>query len=553
MSIASALAKTAQLQQLNGGKPLPKLPFPPAEGSETPPSPPGVAPTPLPRRGLFPSNLVLASDFSDNSPEYRQGGMRSPTFPIQTGPVVATTATPAASGAGEGIQTYTPNATYQAGSVVAYQSGIYQAKTSTSAKPRVGVLAASDPNWQILASGTADNIQPGSFQSVPNAAAVSAVTGQIRLDSSQGVPPVGSISPILSSPFSYVATTTTITISWTGLTISLVNSQTISIPNGSIEITGLNPSTTYSFFPYYNGSAVQFVASVNVPSLQQLAGVQLDGSSGQITTTNSLTSPTTNFSLEAWVFVAFNHNGTIIECNANQTGTPSASSYGPGIGITNVSTVDYVTAYDKSGSDSANGPTTSAWHHIVFTSASAPGIVYIDGVATNLSYSVATGYTGYWRIGEGGFISGFFEGVLSRIAIYPSVLTPTQVANHYNTMLDAGTGPYDNLVVTDGATNYWPLQETSGTTATDTISGNNGTYTGGYTLGVSYAIGSAVGSPAIAWQNPTAAVCAAQFAQANYPLSAGASGFTVATLSTGTGGGNAAGWATPHLPYGLTF
>src|SRR5580765_159064 len=43
-------------------------------------------------------------------------------------------------------------------------------------------------------------------------------------------------------------------------------------------------------------------------------------------------------------------------------------------------------------------------------------------------------------------------------------------------------GSYAALVVADGASHYWRLDETSGTTAVDVIGGANGTISGGVTL-----------------------------------------------------------------------
>lgn len=42
---------------------------------------------------------------------------------------------------------------------------------------------------------------------------------------------------------------------------------------------------------------------------------------------------------------------------------------------------------------------------------------------------------------------------------------------------------YDQLIVATGPVSYWPLNESSGTTAVDLMGVNNGTYNGSYTLG----------------------------------------------------------------------
>jgi|SRR5262245_2498886 len=62
-------------------------------------------------------------------------------------------------------------------------------------------------------------------------------------------------------------------------------------------------------------------------------------------------------------------------------------------------------------------------------------------------------------------------------------------------------GSYPARVVADGASAYWRLNETTGTTAVDVIGGNNGTISGGVTLGQSGAL--ADGDKAMAFNGTT--------------------------------------------------
>ena len=71
-----------------------------------------------------------------------------------------------------------------------------------------------------------------------------------------GVLMKGSVPPTWSGAFTYVSTTTTITWSWTGLTISRADGTTTAIPNGSLAISGLTAATTYYFYPYYDDAAL---------------------------------------------------------------------------------------------------------------------------------------------------------------------------------------------------------------------------------------------------------------------------------------------------------
>jgi Carbohydrate-binding module family 5/12 len=377
------------------------------------------------------------------------------------------------------------------------------------------------------------------------------------------IPPTGSISPIVSSPFSYTSTSSSITISWNSFSINLVDGTTINVTNGSQTITGLNASTTYSFFPYYNGSSIEFVTQSDVSGLISIAGVYLDGTAGQITTTNSFaTSGLSDFSIECWVYFYSTGGGEIIESNSVKTGTPSTSSLGPGYAYGGSGSYTYLYNSTTEYVD-ALAPAISMWHHLVWTYPTSGSLsqFYIDGVAHSVTALTApSSYTGYWRIGTGGFLSGpvYLHATLAHVAVYRgTVLTATQVANHYNAMTSTGPAAYASVVEGDSPTSYWKLDETSGTSAADSSSTgtNTGTYTGtpgtNYILNTSHTIGGASGSPAIAWQTPSPAVVLYQFQQANYPLSAGQIGFTASTTSSGNGGGLAGGWQIPGLPYGL--
>ncbi|MFJ4220115.1 LamG domain-containing protein [Curtobacterium luteum] len=84
--------------------------------------------------------------------------------------------------------------------------------------------------------------------------------------------------------------------------------------------------------------------------------------------------------------------------------------------------------------------TDNAWHHVVATMSPSTGMkLYVDGavVASNASYTVPENYAGYWRIGYD-TVSGWpgqpsnfaFTGQMRYAAVYGTVLSATQVANH---------------------------------------------------------------------------------------------------------------------------
>jgi hypothetical protein len=72
----------------------------------------------------------------------------------------------------------------------------------------------------------------------------------------------GSLPPTWSGAFTYVSTTSSITWSWSGLTIYRADGTTTAIPNGSLAVNGLSAGTTYYFYPYWDDvhSAIRWVA-----------------------------------------------------------------------------------------------------------------------------------------------------------------------------------------------------------------------------------------------------------------------------------------------------
>ncbi len=72
----------------------------------------------------------------------------------------------------------------------------------------------------------------------------------------------GSVPPTWSGAFTYASTTSSITWSWSGLSILRADGTSTAVPNGSLAVAGLTAATTYYFYPYWNetASALQWVA-----------------------------------------------------------------------------------------------------------------------------------------------------------------------------------------------------------------------------------------------------------------------------------------------------
>jgi hypothetical protein len=329
-----------------------------------------------------------------------------------------------------------------------------------------------------------------------------------------------------------------------------VDGTTLSLGSGSQAITGLSAGTTYALFPYWNGSAVEFVSSSNVSGLQNLTGVSMSGS-GEITTATTFTetASTTHVTVEFWCYPT------------SGTGACVGTAAGPMIDIGLFGGSSYQLSVNGStgGSGTIFGGTLTAnfWNHVVVVfnygggAGSELGVtMYVNGISSTGIEAVSTETGQTWTIGAGYTGHTKLSGIIGRVAVYNNtLLTASQVTNHLNTMLSGGASAYDAQVESDGATYYWKLTETSGTTAVDSVDSNPGTYTGTYTLNDTQQIGGANGSPAIAWQNAPIQVTMYQFSQTFTPLIAG--GYSVSTPASGSAGGVLPSFFVPGLPSNL--
>lgn len=73
--------------------------------------------------------------------------------------------------------------------------------------------------------------------------------------SKSGVLMRGSVPPTWSGALTYVSTTSSLTWSWSGLTVFRADGTATAIPDGSVAISGLAAGTTYYFYPYWDDVA----------------------------------------------------------------------------------------------------------------------------------------------------------------------------------------------------------------------------------------------------------------------------------------------------------
>lgn len=257
--------------------------------------------------------------------------------------------------------------------------------------------------------------------------------------------------------------------------------------------------------------------TLNVPGA--IAGdadtaAQFNGVDGYVYSDQQKPGPTT-YSIETWIKTTTTIGGKII-------------GYGSGVPKTNSGEATLSGSYDRqvymddsgrltfgiysggvSALRSANAYNDGTWHHIVATQGSVGMKLFVDGVKVGQNaVSANQSYSGNWHVGGDKMdswpnkpTSNYFSGTIDETAVYPTVLSPQQVANHFqlaggNIVVPvAPVDVYGSKVFSQSPDVYWRLDESSGNTAKDSSFGaqSDGTYGSGVTLSQGAAIQSGNG------------------------------------------------------------
>ncbi|MFT3860689.1 PKD domain-containing protein [Micropruina sp.] len=228
------------------------------------------------------------------------------------------------------------------------------------------------------------------------------------------------------------------------------------------------------------------------------------GSSTGLAASNVSEQGPNTFTAEAWFKTTSTAGGKIISFGNAASG--SSTSYDRQVYVDSAGRVTfgvYPSAYRTVTSTSSYRD--GAWHHVVATLGSGGMALYVDGVKIGSRTDTTYGqlYAGYWRIGGDAISSGwpsapssgYLNGQIDDVAIYPTVLSATQVRQHYvnsgrTLTTSAPTDTYGAAVYAANPDLFWRLAETSGSTVTDASGNSNaGTYNGGFTLGGTSGIG----------------------------------------------------------------
>ena len=174
----------------------------------------------------------------------------------------------------------------------------------------------------------------------------------------------------------------------------------------------------------------------------------LDGSTNSADYATQQTNPTA-FTIEVW-FRTTTPTGKLIGFGSSATG--GSGSYDRHLYVNKNGGVTFgvYPGSVKTISSAANTYADGKWHYAAATFSAATGMtLYVDGAkaVADATVTTAQNYSGYWRVGydsNGGWTnvgtSNFFQGSLRYAAVYTSVLTAGQIANHYGAGLGAGIG-----------------------------------------------------------------------------------------------------------------
>ncbi len=189
------------------------------------------------------------------------------------------------------------------------------------------------------------------------------------------------------------------------------------------------------------------------------------------------------YSVETWIKTTTGRGGKIIGFGNGRVRTDTnvalnSGSYDRHVYMDNTGRLTFG-AYNGTTSTvrSPQAYNDGSWHHIVATQGPSGMTLFVDGARVGRNaIANAQSYKGVWRVG-GDNVSGwpnqpssfYFAGQIDDTAVYEgSVLSPTQVANHYGLsgrtpdVNPVPTNAYGAAVYRSDPDFYWPLSETSG-------------------------------------------------------------------------------------------
>ncbi|HET9650163.1 MAG TPA: PKD domain-containing protein [Microlunatus sp.] len=176
-----------------------------------------------------------------------------------------------------------------------------------------------------------------------------------------------------------------------------------------------------------------------------------NGTSTGWVTTNTYASAPAAFTAEAWIKTTTTRGGKIMGFGASSTG--SSYAYDRQTYMLNNGRISfgiYTPSLARQVITTPAAYNDGRWHHVVSTFGSTGMALFVDGtrVALNSTITAASDYKGFWRIGGDNLAnwasrptSDYFAGSIDEVAIYPGVLTNSQISQHWT----RGTGGAVNV------------------------------------------------------------------------------------------------------------
>ena len=144
------------------------------------------------------------------------------------------------------------------------------------------------------------------------------------------------------------------------------------------------------------------------------------------------------------------------------------------------------TVYTVTGASAINN---GEWRHVVGRNDGTNIDIWLDGVRQNSSANGGTmdNDDAGIEIGHANWAADqtfyAWDGQIDAPAVYSTALSETAIRTHYAIGKGYEEGTYQHLAIVDGAANYWPMNETSGTTIKSVVgAGKDGQFTNTPTL-----------------------------------------------------------------------
>jgi hypothetical protein len=253
----------------------------------------------------------------------------------------------------------------------------------------------------------------------------------------------------------------------------------------------LDDSTALTACDGLNMNPGTYASGVTVLQAGALAGdadtaARFNGSSGKVSIPSATSLNTADtFSIEAWVKRATTGTAQVIATKQGSAWTLLFNSSNQLVLQSNTTNIAVSTTALTD---------TTAWHHVVATKSGTAVKLYIDGkdvTPTKVTNATMANNTLAVLIGAGAS-SSFFNGTIDELALYKTILSPSQVTNHFllsKQPCPVTSGSYATAVAqTTSLLGYWRLDDRSGTAACDSGGRYPGSYAGTVTLAQTGAI-----------------------------------------------------------------